>query len=303
MTISSAGPEVARIVIVTSDDDYTADMLVGGLGTVPFVRLDPGRCTTKVPVTVTLGSNGHTCAIGGMFITPDTRVWWRKPTMPHEVSGDAAWAADEGISLLEGALLATAGPWINDPSAVAKVRQKFWQLALAIEVGMNVPGTIVTTSPSDATAFAADAPTLVKPTTQRYTDFASPWRIPPGADLSSIENAPCLLQREVHKVADIRVTIIGDQVFAMRITRGGLDWRVRINSAKCRAQRFDKDTSGMVREYCRRAGLVLASIDFAEGEDGTLWLLDVNANPEYGFQEILTGDQLIETTRDWLLGR
>lgn len=297
------GTGAVRIVVVTSDDDYTADMVVRGLPRETFVRLDPGRLRPGTVLNAT--SPDGACLVDSRVVPPSAAVWWRKPTPAHQLVGDEAWAADETTSLLEGMLrnATEAGRWMNSPAAVARIRPKPVQLALASQIGLAVPDSLVTTDALEAAAFIADGPTVVKPTTQRFTDFAPVFRISPGDDLTGLGGALCMLQREIApKAADWRVTLVGDDVFACRITDAELDWRTRPNDCRYSAEVLDEPTAERLRLYRQQAGLNLISFDLAESADGTLWFLDANANPEFGFQEIATRQPITATLARWLQG-
>lgn len=298
-----SGARAVRIVVVTSDDDYTADMVVRGLPRETFVRLDPGRL--RPGTLLNAPAPDGPCLVDSRVVPPGASVWWRKPTPARDLTGDEAWAADETTSLLEGMLrnATEAGRWMNTPAAVARVRPKPVQLELAHQVGLAVPETLVTTDALEASAFIAGGPTVVKPTTQRFTEFAPVFRIKPGDDLTGIGGALCLLQREVTpKTADWRVTVVGDDVFACRITEAELDWRTRPRECRYSAEDLDEPTAQRLRTYRARAGLNLIAFDLAESADGTLWFLDANANPEFGFQEIATRAPITATLARWLQG-
>ncbi|WP_436775368.1 hypothetical protein [Yinghuangia sp. YIM S09857] len=298
-----ARTRAVRVVVVTSDDDYTADMVVRGLPRETFVRLDPGRL--RPGTILNAPAPDGPCLVDNRVVPPGAAVWWRKPTPARDLTGDRAWAADETTSLLEGMLhnATAAGHWMNTPAAVARIRPKPVQLELAHQVGLAVPDTLVTTDAQEASAFIAGGPTVVKPTTQRFTDFAPVFRITPGDDLAGIGGALCLLQREVTpKTADWRVTLVGDEVFACRITEAELDWRTRPNDCRYSAEDLDDSTADRLRRYRLRAGLNLIAFDLAESADGTLWFLDANANPEFGFQEIATRAPITATLARWLQG-
>jgi glutathione synthase/RimK-type ligase-like ATP-grasp enzyme len=292
----------ARVVIVAKDDDYTADMVVGHLPRAAFVRLDPGKPRTDTLVQMRLSRPGQPPVLGAP-IAHETAVWWRKPTRPQDLTGDDAWSADETTSIVLGLLReADCQRWMNDVHAVERARPKVHQLGFAKRLGMDVPDTLITTDTNAARAFIAAGPTLVKPFTQRYSTFAPASKITADELPDEIGPTPHVFQRIVEKQADLRVTVIGDDIFACRIVSGELDWRLDPKGCDYKTTRLDDVTSGQIVRFMRAMDLTYGAFDFAE-RDGVPWFLECNAAGEFGFQEIATGAPISKALAAWLLRR
>ncbi|WP_441251216.1 hypothetical protein [Kitasatospora sp. McL0602] len=296
-----------RVVIVAADDDYAADKVVRHLnrGRTTFTRLDPGRMRASTHIRAAVGEDpNHDSWLIGEPVGPETAVFWRKPTPGRELQGDAAWAAYEATEMVHGALRACgATRWLNDPHAAARASPKIPQLTVARGLGLLIPETLVTTDAEEAAQFIAAGPTVVKPFTQRYTDFCPVWEITASDSLDGLGPEPCAFQRRVTKTADLRVTVVGEEVFACRVLSGELDWRVITDRAEFVPIRLDPDVAKVLPLYLAEMGLAYGAFDFAEDADGVPWFLECNPMGEFGFQEDSTGAPITRAMADWLLSK
>jgi ribosomal protein S6--L-glutamate ligase len=82
-----------------------------------------------------------------------------------------------------------------------------------------------------------------------------------------------------HEGADLRLLVVGEQVFGMR-RRNPLDWRTNVSRG---AATEPLEVTPELREMAIRAasavGAPLAGVDFLPGRDGVLYALEVNAVP------------------------
>lgn len=235
----------AVVLVVTRLDDATADEVIRELNhrQVPVARLDVGDFPEQVTVSAGLDSSG----LGGRLSTTSRSVdlscvrsvYWRRPSSysasAHVSGQDAHWSVEQARYGLGGMLAALPGAqYVNHPWRNRDAEYKTAQLATAAACGFTVPPTLVTNDPDRARAFAREHhPVLYKPL--RETDY----RNTKGRTLTVwIEDAPAgtigegvaatmhLFQQRVPKVADVRLTAVGDRLFAVRIDSSpGVDWR------------------------------------------------------------------------------
>jgi glutathione synthase/RimK-type ligase-like ATP-grasp enzyme len=242
-------------------------------------------------------------------LTDIRSVWRRRPGPPgHLAPLQREWVSLESERAFYGALRALDLPWMNHPEAIDRSGYKVWQLRVAEEVGFRTPRTIITTDPVAAKEFAAGAgPIIVKSVSGRHPEepplTLSTCEVPRDADFSGVAACPTCLQEKVDKVADVRLTVVGDTMFPCFIsTRGNtLDWRF-LPTMECTWE--IKDIPDEVRKaalrYMAAAGLVYAAFDFAIDADGRYWFLEANANGQFGFVELTTDAPIAQTIADWL---
>ena len=303
------------VLILTSEDDVTADMVVHRLvqrGT-PVLRLDPADIPGRVALTarITAGGEvaGHITTDRQRLALGDVRsIWLRRPGRPGAgATEQREWVSLETERAFYGALRATGAPWMNHPDAVARSRYKPWQLRAAHRAGMQVPDTIVTTIPDDAEKFAADGPVIVKSVSGRHPEdppvTLPTARVEPGADFAAVAASATCLQREVAKTGDLRLTVVGGHMFPCVIEPEDgrtLDWRW-LPPDECRwtMREIPADLRASVRRYMAAAGLVYAALDFAIDATG-FWFLEANQGGQFGFVEIATGASISQAIADWL---
>ena len=134
--------------------------------------------------------------------------------------------------------------WVNNPWHDEMADNKPYQVACAAKIGIEIPPTLVTDDPGRLRAFyrQCDGRLVIKQLSEIslvddremkqeiddpqvygfYTERVLPQHIDQA---ESIIGTPCLFQQEIEKAADIRVTVIGERVFAHRI-----DSQIKTNS-------------------------------------------------------------------------
>ncbi|MFJ8105555.1 ATP-grasp ribosomal peptide maturase [Streptomyces sp. NPDC096132] len=291
------------VLVVTRLDDATADEVITELNrrAVPVVRVDPGDFPTAVTLNAAFGGSRP----GGTLAT-ETRtrqldyvrsVYWRRPTpygadaaLPEQA---ARWAVEEARYGLGGVLASLPGAhYVNHPWRNRNAEYKPAQLATAEGCGFTVPPTLITNDPGQARAFAADhEPVIYKPL--RETEYT-------GADGSAltvwiddvppelIDNRLChtahLFQQRVAKAADVRLTAVGDLLFAVRIDGSpGVDWRRHYDDLTYTPIPTPPAIAEGVRAYLDAFCLVFGAFDFGPGTDGRWYWYECNPNGQWAW--------------------
>ncbi|MDX2826973.1 ATP-grasp ribosomal peptide maturase [Streptomyces ipomoeae] len=291
------------VLVVTRLDDATADEVIIELNRrrVPVVRLDPGDFPTTVTASAVFDSIGP----GGTLAT-ETRtldldsvrsVYWRRPT-PYTTDlamseQTARWAVEEARYGLGGVLAALPGAhYLNHPWRNRDAEYKPAQLATAARCGLTVPPTLITNDPDRAQAFVAEhGPVLYKPL--RETDYADAdgralavWIddvIPDQID-DRIRHTAHLFQQRVTKTADIRLTAVGEHLFAVRIDGStGVDWRRHYDQLTYTPITVPPELAKGVRAYLDAYGLVFGAFDFGLDPDGLWHWYECNPNGQWAW--------------------
>lgn len=104
------------------------------------------------------------------------------------------------------------------------------------------------------------------------------------ADLDeSVTGTAHLFQARVDKVGDVRVTVVGDRVFAVRIDGGQLDWRAHYPSLTYTLIPCPPDTRHAIGAYMTTYGLLFAAFDFALTASGEWVFLESNPNGQWAW--------------------
>ncbi|MGW3267855.1 ATP-grasp ribosomal peptide maturase [Streptomyces sp. NPDC001056] len=306
------------VLILTSEEDVTADMVVLRLGEagVPVVRLDPADLTDGVALSgeYALGDRHGHLSVGGRLVDMDglRSIWVRRPgRAAARAAQPSAWLTEESAQALYGMLRWTDARWMNHPDAARRARYKPWQLHHAQRSGLAVPATLITTFPQAAREFAARYRDLVvKPVSgahpQEPPRAVPTSRVAPDADFTAVAFGPTLLQQHVPKRADIRLTAVGDTLLAARkpvdpdAHPDDVDIRFAPSvSPWLPVEVLPRVADGVLR-YLRGAELAYGAFDFAEDADGVWWFLECNQSGQFGFVEMDTGQPIAATIAQWL---
>jgi glutathione synthase/RimK-type ligase-like ATP-grasp enzyme len=238
-------------------------------------------------------------------------VWWRRPEPYHlhaSLRGhrrDGAFcAADDALGAFWSALDAR---WVNDPARGDAAEHKPRQLALASRLGLAIPETLNTNDPAAARAFVAarpDGETIHKnvtsaPALLRHTAVA---RADDRALFASVRHLPLTFQERV-RGTDLRVTVVGDDLFAAEIDPGAadpIDVRATLPRARMRPVRLPSGVASRLRRFVRELGLVYATLDLRRRRDGEHVFLEVNPSGEWRYVERRTGQPITAAVADLL---
>lgn len=307
----------APVLVVTSDDDATADLVTERLYDrgVPAVRLDPADFLGAVSV---MSARFGTAGLSGVVTTPsrelDLRrvraVWWRRPTpyqAPASWTGqDAEFALAEARFGFGGVLAALDQPlWVNHPWHSRNAEYKPGQLVTAVRCGFTVPETLITNGLARAREFCAEyAPVVYKPLRHMIIEddqgvAGMIWAntVDPDELDESVAATAHMFQARVDKVADVRVTVVGDQVFAVRIDNGRLDWRAHYPELTYTLIPCPPAVRQAITSYMRVYDLLFGAFDFALTSDNEWFFLECNPNGQWAWiaeQEHLVADALAD---------
>jgi len=177
---------------------------------------------------------------------------------------------------------------LNDPWAQELARLKPFQLALAREVGLEIPKTIVTDGAEHVLSyFGAHESMIYKPVTWLATmqgEVLFTNRVDREAieqHAAAIGRAPGIYQAEVEKACEYRVTIVDDTIFPVRIysqehSETAVDWRRNHAALKYERVALPGAVEKALFEIMRRCRLRFGAFDLIERPTGALVFLEVN---------------------------
>jgi ATP-grasp ribosomal peptide maturase len=308
-------------VLVVTGEDTTADLVIEELNerTVPVVRFDLADFPHSVAATARYGGRAFAGALRTDSRQADLSavraVYYRRPTSPEFVGlspQEARFSKDQARFGLSGVLAALPDcRQVNHPRLQMAAEYKPAQLAAAVELGFEVPATIVTNRHEDARLFVEEQGIAVyKPLWS--TDFEENgeartiWVRAVAADEldESVSATAHLFQARVDKAADVRVTVVGDKVFCVRIESSLTDWRE--NYELVDGYSVIDPPAGLcelLARYLRRFGLAYGCFDFGiDALDGTWWWYECNPAGEWGWIEAETGLPIARAFADLLAG-
>ena len=310
-----------KVLIVTNSSDLHADLIVSILvakGHTPFrLNLDQFPRDYQLCQQFAKGE-----AVNMLRSLADTQwlslddigaIWLRKPAEFAYLSDDLSvqersFAKQETEQALFGVLYSLDCYWISHPLALRGSQWKGEQLVRAVRMGFRVPASIVTNCPAQVRAFRAALPgqmifkAMSSPNlgsegldpADRSCD-ALPTTIVTAAMLEcldAVSEVPCHFQEYIAKQYELRVTIIGERVFAAKIYSQD-DQRTAVDSRNLSAEvRYEACTlPPEVEQKCvafvRTYGLNYGALDLIVTPEGDYVFLENNPVGQFLYIEQL----------------
>ena len=270
----------------------------------PYALIDQ-RDILDTTVELTIGPTlGGTVKVRGESISLDDvgAVYLRQydaRQLPDVVeAGDAGAARGAAV---ETALWSwtehTEAHVFNRPSAMASNGSKPYQAAIIQAVGLATPPTLITTDPDAAREFWHRHGTVIYKSVSSVRSIVS--RLAPGDTdrLDDVVTCPTQLQKYIAG-HDVRVHVVGDDVFPARIESGADDYRYATrqgSSVEMTACTLPADILARCIEVSARLRLPLAGIDLRVTPDGEWYCLEVNPSPAFTFYQRNTYQPISET--------
>jgi ATP-grasp ribosomal peptide maturase len=301
--------EPSRILVLTHDDDPTADVVLHQLNArgTPFVRCDPGNFPADLCLTARLDPGG-TAWDGQLSGTPREidlqslrAVYYRRPSEFRILSGgsssEEAFARSQARHGFSGVLSGhPEAIWLNSPSAMADARVKPHQLAVAARCGLQVPATLITNEPEMVSDFARSVGGRI--VTKSLATMVTVDDVRGSGVLYTAEVAEDLwgdpgiaatahLFQELIPGVDIRLTVVAGGFFAAEIhpadTAGPVDIRAHHENVSYRVVEVPDGVRRAVLDLLRELRLTFAALDFRV-VPGRGWIfLEANPNGQWAF--------------------
>ena len=309
-----------RVLIVTNSYDLHADLVsarLDAMGTAPF-RLNLDEFPKNFDVTLSFadgrwsGGLTHLPTGDAVPIGEIGAVWMRKKADFCYRSGDLppqekAFADGEMEHVLFSMLYTLDCYWMSHPLAVRAASWKGEQLQRAARMGFDVPSSIITNRRADVDTFRLSAGDIVFKTLSspilaadevaaedRIADYLSTTLImdEDEALLDAVVELPSFFQPNVAKAHELRVTIIGDRVFAAKIhsqadPRTAIDCRDMSAEIPYEAEVLPTEVSRRCLEFVHSYGLTYGAIDLIVTPEGRYVFLENNPVGQFLFVEQL----------------
>ena len=309
------------ILLVTNRRDLTTDFLIRELKKrrLKFSRLNTdtlaGSLVTFNPISNTIRIRDTDLHI---YTESISVAYFRRPEIPtpkETFGGYREYVWTEWHTFLKTMYSCIGDRWFSHPYDILQAEDKSRQLVLARHIGFNVPETIITNDIESIRELNGEFTLVAKPLKQALVEekntehviFTSSIERPGNKDQASISVCPVIFQRQIPKTIDIRVTVVGDQVFAVAIhsqeteeTR--IDWR-RGSNPQLRHEiiRLPGDVAAQCVQIVQSQSLRFGAIDLVQDPSGTLWFLECNPNGQWAWIENRTGLPIAAAITDEML--
>lgn len=293
---------MTRILIITSSFDETVTYLVSKYPDNRFYRIDVDKFFAY---KFDIG-----CEEGWRVISSEWTVakydvdsiYYRKPTLPdlseYEEKYHGMMARDI-ISLINGIVDDFDGVVLTRPGILRKAENKTYQLLYAARTGLNVPKSYIGNS-IEAVEAKEWKKSIIKPLTTGKVigkDETELYQTSyfEGTD-EDISLTPVYLQEYQEKQYEVRLTIVGDDLYPVRIdTEEKLDWRRDYSKHHYSLVECPPDVVKKCRRMLRDFDLKYGAFDFIVNPSGDWIFLEVNPNGQWLWLEDALGLSISES--------
>ena len=308
--------ELSSVLIITNKVDPHADSVIRLLekNGVSVFRLNTEDSVLSYESALSVSQAGYDFTVSDQHghranLNDLKSVWLRKPefdfAMPPNVGAEVSdFVKSEYVSLINNIYSLPDVLWVNDPFSAYRARNKFQQLIYASQCGLAVPKTLFTDSSTQALDFVAQIdgdiavksvynsnvsvgglPTVIE--TQRLSndEFA---RFAP-----SIEICPIQIQEYIQKDYELRITVVGSEIFAVSIDSQSsdltrTDWRKHTDLCEHSLVELPSYVAKSINSFMDNQNLRYGAIDMIVRDEEYLFL-EVNPYGQYLWIEEFTG--------------
>lgn len=240
-------------------------------------------------------------------------IWWRRPqkyTIDENTKHPSVrnFVYTECIQAFKGTMISLnsrikfLNPIVNGEEASFKL----YQLSLAKDIGLKIPNTIITNNPQEALKFIDENNNdcIYKPF--NGVNFG-PWETRPlkaidVEEIDKIKECPFILQQHIHGDFDVRVTIVGEEIFTAKLLfkEGKHPVDSRSDIVPVMDHTLDDRTTKQLLLLMKKLGLFYGAIDLRYSNDNGYTFFEINPEGQYLWIEIETGLPISKSIANFL---
>lgn len=303
------------ILIITHKEDFTADFVIEKLNeqNIKYFRLN---CEDLNQYNYLFNSsNNFNFSINGF--SEFKSVWFRRTKLPEietKDQGQKLYLLADYESLFDNLFnLINSDKWLSHPTYIYKAENKLYQLQKAKKIGFDIPNTMVTNNHSQLSEFALNNSNeiIIKPIRQGRiqlsdgvkTIFTNKVTSEVLENLTEYDLTPCIVQNNISKEYELRITVVADKVFSARINsqenkNTQTDWRKEKNPF------FEYDLPKNVENKCiqllKELNISFGAIDLIKDKNGNYIFLEINPNGQWAWIEMETGLKISQAIINYL---
>jgi glutathione synthase/RimK-type ligase-like ATP-grasp enzyme len=319
-----------QVLVLARDYDPEADIIGICLLSrgIDYVRLNVEDIPSQIRIRYTINQNSDPKVESTIreqtLDTSKISVVWQRQFDVKLINFDGQEFArtysfqqwEEALRMLQRGLT-TSCQWISPHDATLKASDRLEQLSIAKTVGFDIPATLITNDPEAALDFyySHDRDIVLKALHHHsvevqgkvYSMYTHKVREQDLRKLDDLIYAPCILQQRLPKKSDLRVTVVGEQVFAAELdsqpTGIGIDDDLHRNlssgNISIRAIKLKDTVSECCIKIIKSLGLRFGAIDFViRKDDNSLTFLEVNPMGDWYWIESRTKQPITEAVTD-----
>jgi hypothetical protein len=291
-----------EVLIISNMHDYSTDHIAFQLNKtgIPYLRLNRDQLSdfkiSFIPGDQKLFGEADDFYFE-IVVNKLKAVYFRAPVYLRDnyqpnLSPDEQLSRSQWEAFIKGLTVYDDVLWVNHPQATYKAEIKPYQLYMAKKIGFDVPDTIVTNTidtkdviKKKRMAIKTLDPVILKLNDKEgfiYTNIID-YNELLKADIS---NAPIILQEALVPKIDIRVTVVGEIIFAVSIMQNNTgidkDWRLEKDNVCYKNIKLPGKLEDKCISFMNKLDLKFGAIDFAL-HNGKYYFLEINPTGEWAW--------------------
>jgi hypothetical protein len=304
------------ILIITHKSDFTADFLIDKLNKrqLEYFRMN---CEDLPEIGFSVKSSTQFSFELHSNLNFKS-VWFRRTKLPSldyvTDPYERAYLSNEYDALMTNFYqTVSAERWLSFPDHIYRAENKLLQLKIAKKVGFLIPDTLITNNKSELEAFAKhnSYDIILKPLSQgrinyqEHTEliFTNRLKRDHVESLDKYELTPCIYQRYVEKEYELRVTVVGNQIYSAKVDsqeheETKVDWRKK--KLLFSPYNLPKRIEEKCLELLHGLNLKFGAIDLIKSSTGEYYFLEINPNGQWAWIEMDTRQPIAESIIKYL---
>jgi glutathione synthase/RimK-type ligase-like ATP-grasp enzyme len=309
---------MTKVLLLSNKSDLTSDFIVKKLKerNIDFYRFNTDELTKSISVSLDFNKESYqlfdfkTNEI--INLKKFSSVYFRRPEMPvikkeGLTTGQINFLRNEIMFTLEGVYkILRDAYWVSPLYSIREAENKIYQLIIAKSLGLQIPDSIISNSYEKSKDFfyRNKNKCIIKPiksgliedNTKSKVVFTSILEKIPE-DKSRLEGCPNFFQNCIEKKGDVRVTMVGEKVFASLIhsqdyNETKIDWRR--GEIKLKHTKIELPTDLKVKcvSLLKVLKLRYGAIDLVLDKNDRFVFLEINPNGQWAWIEKQTGYEI-----------
>jgi len=300
------------LLITHSGDFYTVDRVAQALsrrGAKPFrLNTDMFPLSVELATHISKSGNKHWLKYGEEYLNVEQvrAVWMRRiwqPQLAPDLAPQYRTACiRESVTALDGFWDSLReAHWVDDLQRINIAENKLRQLRVAQEIGLSIPRTLVTNSPSEAREFflELEGKVVVKLLTplsysmkgSSFFLYTSKVKEEDLLDAETLSYCPMIFQEQIPKQRELRIVFVDGNCFvgaldASEYAASTTDWRrADDNNLRWKPFQLPDKLEKSLNLFMKKFGLLFGAFDFIQTPSDEYFFLEINPTGEWGMLE------------------
>jgi MvdD family ATP-grasp ribosomal peptide maturase len=303
------------LIVTFSHDNESIPLVIKAIETMgkKAFRFDTDRFPTEVKVDLYSGDKQAGIITDGeqqLELTEVSSVWYRRmrhgQKLPDSMDSQFREASLKECRLsIRGMIASLPGFHLDPITNVDRTNHKQLQLQVARQLGLLIPGTLTSNNPEAVKQFAQEFKAtgivtkmlsqfaIYDENKQEMVVFTSPVTDEDLDNLEGLQFCPMTFQENIPKALELRITIVGKQIFTAAINSQQLegatyDWRKEGRALHQQWQSYDlpQIIEKQLFELMKYFGLNYGAIDMIVTPDQHYIFLEINPVGEFFWLEL-----------------